>query len=212
MNGTRQSRNDRQRQGRNGLGGPRLNIRNIPEKAQSKKIPTRHVGDFNQPVERWSARLSCADQSERKSSIETRLLGVEPAEIYCVARQRTLKCTQWRPTETHNQWITYFLRRTHARTYTHTQARTQQCPVMQRDSVSRDKAISRSEYRQTEGIVLWADTQDPHTHTQDTHLQMWQEILAEMVDGYIQTTAEEKAQKNIQVLTFLTKLWSMKGK
>ena len=43
---------------------------------------------------------------------------------------------------------------------------------MQRDSVSRDKAISRSEYRQTEGIVLRADTQTTastlsltHTHT-----------------------------------------------
>ena len=49
----------------------------------------------------------------------------------------------------------------HTNTHTHKC----NCPVMQRESVSEDKAISRSEYRQTEGIVLHSDTQPTHPQT-----------------------------------------------
>lgn len=84
---------------------------------------------------------------------------------------RGQKSTQWRPTVTYNHWITVSSSHTHARTHT----RTHNCPLMQRECVSKDKAISRSEYRQTEGIVFHVDTQvaantHPHTNSDRRHV------------------------------------------
>lgn len=105
---------------------------------------------------------------------------------------RGQKSTQWRPTVTYNHWITVSSSHTHARTHT----RTHNCPLMQRECVSKDKAISRSEYRQTEGIVFHVDTQvaaNTHPHP-PTHKQ-WQKICSYFLPDPI-TRPKDEVQIN----------------
>lgn len=61
---------------------------------------------------------------------------------------------------------------------------------MQRERVSKDKAISRSEYRQTEGIVLYADTR---THTQ-------QKIGTDRKDGLLDPRMKFTTQRENQTI------------
>ena len=60
----------------------------------------------------------CSDQC-KETGHQHCMVGVAQAKICPIARQRTLKCTQWRPTVTHNHWITV----SHTHTHTHTIAR-----------------------------------------------------------------------------------------
>ena len=99
---------------------------------------------------------------QRKPFINLHVLIVRQRFVSSLS-QRSLKCKQWRPTVTHNHPLTH----THTHSQTHTQCN---CPVMQRESVSKDKAISRSEYRHKQkALSSMRDTQDNSQHTLNTH-------------------------------------------
>lgn len=103
------------------------------------------------------------------------------------------------PWKAHNGGLQYLiitesLSRPHTRMCTHT--RTHNCPLMQRECVSKDKAISRSEYRQTEGIVFHVDTQAAaNTHPHPPTQKQWQKICSYFLSEPI-TTPKDEVQIN----------------
>lgn len=91
----------------------------------------------------------------------------------------------------HTQWSHSLLL-----SQTHTQTHTEQLPG-DAESVSKDKAISRSEYRQTEGIVLREDTQRTtstasNMHRDDTDDGNGQEGRNEQTKGICATWSHRK--------------------
>lgn len=161
-----------------------------------KKVQKEKDRNFEQPVE-WRTGLTVL-LSASKPFIKLHVQSGTCKDLLHCSTENPETHTQWRPTVTHNHWITVSSSRAH--THTHKC----DCPVMQRERVSKDKAISRSEYRQTEGIVLYADTR---THTQ-------QKIGTDRKDGLldprmkfttqrerIKPSTLEKSQKSLKKKT-----------